>query len=121
MQSLWCWRCQMELPMLDEDEWQLVHRAQREGMPLVGAERMRRHASVVQPLRLDPGFEGFRPFLEMYRVITGFDETNPNAVWHHRIAQYGAPCPECGKPLRTPEARYCVACGHGREKVRPGS
>jgi len=24
MQPLWCWRCKMEVPMLDEDEYTLV-------------------------------------------------------------------------------------------------
>ena len=49
--------------------------------------------------------------LERYRNITGFDETNINAVYHHRLSLYGTPCPACGKPFRTPQARYCASCG----------
>jgi hypothetical protein len=43
--------------------------------------------------------------------MTGLRETNINAIWHHRIAEYGPPCGACGKPLRTPKARLCAACG----------
>jgi hypothetical protein len=40
-----------------------------------------------------------------YVRITHYAETNPNAVWHHRLSLYGPPCRSCGKPLRTPQAK----------------
>jgi hypothetical protein len=49
--------------------------------------------------------------LERYWEVTGFAESNINAVWHHVISQYGRPCAVCGKPLRTPRAKLCAACG----------
>lgn len=55
-----------------------------------------------------------KPFLDEYERLTGFRETNPNAVWHHRLALYGPPCRVCSKPLRTPQASRCVACGAER-------
>ncbi|WP_220137829.1 hypothetical protein [Myxococcus llanfairpwllgwyngyllgogerychwyrndrobwllllantysiliogogogochensis] len=58
--------------------------------------------------------ERFRPVREEYERLTGFHETNANAVMHHRLSQYGPPCAHCGKPLRTPEARHCAACGVSR-------
>ena len=61
------------------------------------------------------------PMLEMCRLLTGFVETNPNAVWHHVVDQYGPPCPRCYKPLRTPLARFCVACGFGQEGITADS
>lgn len=57
----------------------------------------------------------FGPVLEEYQQITGFHETNINAFYHHVASYYGPPCGTCGKPLRTPKARLCVACGHPRE------
>lgn len=54
--------------------------------------------------------------LERYFDITGFEETNANAVFHHVIAQHGPPCSNCGKPLRTPLARWCAACGSSAGK-----
>ena len=48
--------------------------------------------------------------LDLYESITGFRETNVNAIYHHRLSLYGPPCGKCSKPLRTPEARYCAMC-----------
>ncbi|MGY8684164.1 hypothetical protein Q2941_41390 [Bradyrhizobium sp. UFLA05-153] len=83
MKLLYCWRCQMEIPMLDEQESAYV---------------------------LENGQDRPR-ILRRYFEITGFDETNANAVWHHPINLYGPPCVSCGKPLPTPQARLCAACG----------
>jgi hypothetical protein len=54
--------------------------------------------------------------LDLYYRITGFRETNVNAIWHHRLSQFGPPCAACGKPLRTPRAKFCAACGAPRER-----
>lgn len=117
MEELWCWRCRMEVPMLDEEEYRLVREARRDGMEAV--ERERRGIAAPSPLTLhSPHAESERPTLEMYRLLTGFEETNPNAVWHHRISMYGPPCPSCEKPLRTSAARYCAACGYGMEEMK---
>lgn len=32
MKKLWCWRCKMEIPMLDEDEFQKAYLLYRKGM-----------------------------------------------------------------------------------------
>lgn len=54
-------------------------------------------------------------FLAEYERLTGFREIDPNAVMHHVASQYGPPCTSCGKPLRTPRASYCAACGELKE------
>jgi hypothetical protein len=86
---LYCWRCQMDIPMLEEHEAAYV---------------------------LERG-EDRDCVLRRYFEVTSFEETNANAVWHHVANQYGAPCSSCGKPLRTSRARMCAACG--AEVARP--
>ena len=54
----------------------------------------------------------FQPLLNYYNQLTGLDETEPAAIMHHQISQYGKICNNCGKPYRTPLAKFCAACGN---------
>ena len=88
----------MVLAMLDEDEYRKAYALYGQGMRTREGTRAER----------------FQALLAYYFQITGEMETEPNAVMHHRIAQYGPPCKNCGKPYRTPQASFCGACGHKR-------
>ncbi len=100
---LWCWRCSMEIPMLDENEYSEASRLYSVGIKNI-------HTQV------NNSQKRFKELLDYYFKVTGFEETEPNAIMHHRIAQYGPPCEACGKPFRTPQASFCAACGHKRVK-----
>ena len=91
MKLLWCWRCKFEVPMLDEGEFQRA-------LALRGTGRG------------DLWERQFGPVLQEYERLTGFHETNIDALYHHVLSLYGPPCTFCGKPLRTPKARLCGAC-----------
>ena len=56
----------------------------------------------------------FRALLDFYNNLTGFGETEPHAIMHHRLSLYGPLCENCGKPYRNPKASFCAACGHKR-------
>lgn len=86
--------------MLDEEEYAIASKLYSESIRYVkfGTDREAR----------------FKPLLDYYKGLTGIDETEPNAIMHHRIAEYGPPCENCGKPYRTPSASFCAACGHKR-------
>lgn len=111
MKVMYCWRCGEDVPMLDEDEFAVVE-----------AHYSRAVRSIKATARLqDPAIraefikEQYRPVFDAFRRITGQDHTtDPSDLMHHRIANYGPPCHQCGKPLRTPRARYCAACGADR-------
>jgi len=77
--------------MLDDEEFQLVTAKQVIGPDVDVRQR-------------------FEPFLAEYERLTGVKETNPNAVWHHKLSLYGPPCKSCGRPLRTPRAKLCGNC-----------
>lgn len=89
--------------MLEEAEWTQVV------TPWVQRGALDSHA------RAAAGAQGLiqrrAAILEAYNRITGFTETNAEAVMHHRVADYGPPCDACGHPLRTPRASFCASCG----------
>lgn len=91
----------MDVPMLDELEFEIASHLYGEGFK-----------NIAPKLTIE---SRFKPLLDYYKIITGMEETEPNAIMHHRIAQYGPPCENCGKPYRTPKASLCVACGYKRE------
>ena len=78
MRLLWCWRCQMDIPMLDEDEFAEI------------ADLYARPHSEAASSSRDPT-SLWEPMLDRYEEMTGFRETNPNAIMHHRLAMYGLP------------------------------
>ena len=88
----------MELAMLDEDEYRTVYELYGQGIRAKEGTREER----------------FKPLLDYYFQVTGEKETEPNAVMHHRLAQYGPPCKNCGKPSRTPKTTFCAVCEHKR-------
>lgn len=91
---MYCWRCQMDMPMLTDEEWRLLT------------------AHVASGRAAGAGPFGEQQLaLSAYEAITGFKETNINALAHHRLSLYGPDCHACGKPLRTTRARFCAACG----------
>jgi len=96
--------------MLDEAEWQIV-------APLLGSSidtiKRLRQAQAASLAEAQTNIFGYMALVK-YRKLTGHQETNPNALWHHRASLYGPPCTKCGKPLRTPQANLCAACGHAR-------
>lgn len=108
---LWCWRCKMDIPMLDDVEFERVRSIGQECAR--DTKEFRRKYNL--PLSAIDLATRFRPMLDEYEKITGFRETNPNAVWHHCISQYGPPCANCGHILRTPVASKCFECGHVRK------
>jgi len=108
----------MKVPMLDKEEFQLCWDSVLLGRRKVEKEiKSREVTNYIWLGEIPKSYEKYRFFIDMYRVITGFVETNPNAIMHHRIEQFGDDCPNCHKSLRTPLARYCVECGLGMDDL----
>jgi len=66
MKLLWCWRCKIEVPMLDEEEYVKAKELYRKSM----------HGNNLQAGRL----VRFKPLLDYYNKLTGWNETEPNAI-----------------------------------------
>lgn len=91
--------------MLSEEEWEQVN--PHSFTEQVKQYRQQHGCSLAEAMEAGLGKES----LAAYERLTGFCETNPNALFHHRLSLYGPPCDNCGKPLRTPTALSCAACG----------
>ncbi len=107
MKVLWCWRCKQEMPMLDEDEYKVISELYTNCIKSVKKYREEKDVS----LSATPVDDIFEPVRKKYEEITGLANIHRNAIIHHRISLYGDPCSKCGKPLRTPRAKQCAACG----------
>lgn len=107
MKVLWCWRCKMDVPMLDDEEAVIVHRLYAECMRAIKDHRERTGASLSDT----PIDDLFKPLRDEYARMTGMVDCHQNAIMHHQISIYGMLCDQCGKPLRTPQAAFCAACG----------
>ena len=92
--------------MLDETEYAEILQLYGEGMR--ATKQFREKWGL--PLEEVGPTERMRPLLTRYEQLTGYVETVPNTVMHHRLSMYGPPCKRCGKPLRTPAAKLCGAC-----------
>ncbi|WP_336689988.1 MULTISPECIES: hypothetical protein [unclassified Chryseobacterium] len=103
MKIRYCWRCRMDVPMLDEEEGKIASKLLAEGF------------HEVKTARKTPFNENFKKLLDYYNNLTGFEETNPNAIMHHFSDMYGPDCENCGKPYRTETATFCPKCGNKRK------
>ncbi|MCQ4139806.1 hypothetical protein [Chryseobacterium sp. EO14] len=90
----------MDVPMLDEEEGKIASKLLAEGF------------QEFKTARKTPLNENFKKLLDYYNNLTGFEETNPNAIMHHFIDMYGPDCEKCGKPYRTETATFCPKCGN---------
>jgi hypothetical protein len=99
--------------MLDDSEWERVAQHWRTAKHDLSTKDPASRPS--GPAWQDPLMtKAHELMLEEYYSMTGHRETNPGALWHHRVSLYGPPCGACGKPYRTPQALFCAACGKPR-------
>lgn len=96
--------------MLTDDEWKEVSPLLANAVGQIKAYRELHQCSLAEARSKGFGQDA----LVAYERITGFRETNPDVLFHHRLSMYGPPCLACGKPLRTPQARFCAVCSTER-------
>lgn len=108
MKIMWCWRCQRDVPMLNEDEYRLIDDCYCKCMQSVKDYRERHNVTLAE-MDIDGHYQ---PLRDLYAEITGDESVyHHEEIRHHRISSYGDPCPNCGKPFRTPQAKLCAVCG----------
>jgi len=96
--------------MLDEEEWLVIEPALVQSIKEIQDFRSASGATLAEALKHSFG----QAAKDVYHQLTGQPESDVNVLWHHRLSIYGPPCNICGKPLRTPQAKLCAACGTAR-------
>ena len=89
----------MEIPMLNKEEFSIASKLYSQGFKVAQSDRQKR----------------FEKLLDYYNDLTGFGETEPDAIMHHSLEQIGPDCENCGKPYRTLKAKLCAICGNKRK------
>jgi len=106
--------------MLEPHEWATLERARVAGADFetvfdeAKAELPPSHAYTPLHSGADVSDHRNAYLLLGYELFTGIRERRLAVISHHRTDLYGPPCSRCDKPLRTPHARWCAACGHPR-------
>ena len=106
----YCFRCKRDVPMLDEDEYGQIEPHLSNAIKQIKQYRQEHDVTLAEARRDGYGREALNAYAEM----TGYQETDPDRLWHHRLSLFGPPCETCGKPLRTPRAKFCAECGAAR-------
>ena len=92
--------------MLEENEWSELEPLLKDQLKSVKQYREEHDVD------LETALENiYKPATEKYFELTGYKETNHNAIWHHRLSDYGKECSNCGHLYRTSRASYCANCG----------
>jgi len=105
MVKLWCWHCEREVLMLEEHEWGPIAAVDKKFFDDVKSAGSAKEKLERSEKRKVPWMNERTTTFEQ---ITGSPVTC--SINNHRAWIYGPPCTVCGKPLRTPQARYCAFC-----------
>ena len=120
---LWCWRCRAAVPMLTPAEWDVMCAARDAGgqwADVLAEERSRLGGGpFTSPERMALVEMRGAWWCAGHECFTEVRETRQDVVLHHRLSLLEPPCSDCGKPLRTPYAKLCMACGKPRADTPP--
>lgn len=120
MRIQYCWRARREMPMLEDHEVQHIYdvwAASGENPDLafatLSAEAQKLRCAPLTPAPVDAPSRVLRLWhlCAGYELFTGTPLGHPNYFYPLCTSWYGPPCPHCGKPLRTSQARFCAECG----------
>lgn len=95
------------MPFLEESEWAMIAPHVSNMIERIKQYRQQNGVDLKTALKEAP-----LAATKMFEVITGYADIPPNAIYHHRLKDWGAECPQCGNLLRTPQACACVYCGY---------
>ncbi len=104
----YAYRIGRDAVLLNEEEWSMIAPLLEDRIKWIKQHRAETGCSIAQARNDEPVGQSA---LRLYEEMTGFKLDHPDQLWGVRMSDYGAICPKCGKPFRTPLAKLCAACG----------
>ena len=92
--------------MLDEDEWSQIEPLLVGQLKNIKSYRAKHDVGLKEATDM-----AFKPATDKYFELTGFNEENYAAIYHHRRSLFGSKCEECSHLYRTNKASFCANCG----------
>lgn len=111
MRRYYCWRCKIEMPFLEEEEWQQVAPLLGDAVREIKAYRAKHQCDLATARRMV-----MSEAMTMFEALTGMPGVHFDVIFHHRLADWGPECKKCGHLFRTPRASYCANCGQKVEE-----
>ncbi|WP_193214488.1 hypothetical protein [Luteolibacter marinus] len=109
-----CWRCKRSAPFFTEAEWQQLRPLLDADIAVIKAYREATHGSLDEAIERLP-FDSIR----LVERWTGYLERDPGKLYHHRLADWGGECMDCGQLFRSPQASFCASCGADSTRQAP--
>lgn len=105
MKTYYCWKCQGNLPFLDEKEWIQIEPLIEDAIKEIQEYRMQAGCN------LSTAQQNVVPLVtKKFEELTGVSNMCYEAICHHRLSKWGDECKKCGHLLRTPKAKFCTSC-----------
>lgn len=106
MRFYFCWRCNRDMPFLNETEWLEVEPLLSGAIAVIKQYRESHHCDLATAKR-----ECTPDVTRKFEQLTGVAGVNYETIYHHRLQDWGPECTQCGELLRTQKASYCAHCG----------
>jgi hypothetical protein len=109
MKTVYSFKLNRTLPLLNEEEWAEFWPLNRENIKALVDDINEFGGSLSEAIaRTKPSHKGILKYKEM----TGITLTDVQQLNFLCLADYGALCSNCGKPFRSPRAHLCAECGY---------
>jgi len=110
-ETIYCWRCRIDIPMLTEVEWATLSPHLTDTVERIKSYRQQHSCSLQEALE-----KGLGDALEVYEHLTGFKETNPNALGITGAASMALPARRVGSrsALHKRSSARCAAQNESR-------
>jgi hypothetical protein len=107
--SMYSFKLRRNVPMLSDEEFEPIEKALFLRIRRIQEYRLSHPTASIGDARR----YSVDHALDLYEDMTGVRLADPDELYAVQLSLYGRPCPQCGKPFRTPRARFCAECGLG--------